>query len=217
MDCASNFWPIWSPPWPIKFKSASHLSRAGNLAKMENEAGIDTKISLHRWEISVCADICCKIKIILIALKNGEVKLRSQWWEKEGRQVPPTDKQPHPLFLLPFSSSPPTLSSAFLPLSISLIHTLTKRMLSSADKNIYIMDLGSLGSLLTKKWEKGYRIACWEKRLLLKKVNNRLIRDCGVFLSSFSGTWSCLSRPMRWNWEVFNNKILFSLSTVPND
>ena len=62
---------------------------AGNLAKMENEAGIDTKKSLHRWGISVCADICCKIKIILIALKNGEVKLRSQWWEKEGRQVPP--------------------------------------------------------------------------------------------------------------------------------
>ena len=51
---------------------------AGNLAKMENEAGIDTKKSLHRWGISVCADICCKIKIILIALKNGEVKLRSQ-------------------------------------------------------------------------------------------------------------------------------------------
>ena len=40
---------------------------AGNLAKMENEAGIDTKKSLHRWGISVCADICCKIKIIFVS------------------------------------------------------------------------------------------------------------------------------------------------------
>ena len=116
---------------------------AGNLAKMENEAGIDTKKSLHRWGISVCADICCKIKIILIALKNGEVKTQSVMG-KRGQAGSPPDKQPHPLFLLPFSSPPPTLPSAFLPLSISFgkIHTLTKRMLSSAETQYIYYGIG---------------------------------------------------------------------------
>ena len=60
---------------------------------------------------------------------------------KRGQAGSPSDKQPHPLFLLPFSSPPPTLPSAFLPLSISFgkIHTLTKRMLSSAETKIHIL------------------------------------------------------------------------------
>ena len=121
---------------------------AGNLAKMENEAGIDTKKSLHRWGISVCADICCKIKIILIALKNGEVKLRSQWWEKEGRQVPPLTNN---LILCSCCTSPHHHHQPFrpffylLPPHFGKIQTLTKRILSSAKTRIYIIDLGNQG------------------------------------------------------------------------
>ena len=120
---------------------------AGNLAKMENEAGIDTKKSLHRWGISVCADICCKITIILIALKNGEVKLRSQWWEKEGRQVPPAPWQTTSSSVLVALLFPTTNPSVRFLTSFHLIwedpYVDKENVIISRDKSMYIMDLGS--------------------------------------------------------------------------
>lgn len=141
---------------------------AGNLAKMENEAGIDTKKSLHRWGISVCADICCKIKIILIALKNGEVKLRSQWWEKEGRQVPPWQTTSSSVLVaLLFPTTNPSVR--FLT-SFHLIwedpYVDKENVIISRDKSMYIMDLGSL---LTKKMREAISYCVLREKAAAKK------------------------------------------------